>query len=322
MTPGRSDEGIPAALAAGDVMARPPVTVEPGAPTIDVLLRMAASGRRALVVVERGFPIGIVTGSDLVARGAGPGGALAGALDAGGVALDEALRARLAGAGRSARDVMTPEPVTVDDATPLRAAAELLARRRLRRLPVVGLDRRLVGVLSRLDVLRAAAGGGWDAPDGPAPGGLDARAPVAAVMRTRPPVVAPGAPFREVLRAVATSGVDRALVVDGDGRVLGVVTDAALLDRMAPPLRRGVFSGSVHGLPFGHQDRELAERRARARTAADMMTPAPCVAPDLPLGEAIARVLPGAHKLVAVVDGDGRLVGALDRADILRGLVR
>jgi CBS domain-containing protein len=322
MVPGRSDEGIPSALAAGDVMARPPVTVEPAAAAVDVLLRMAASGRRALVVVERGFPVGIVTGSDLVARGAGAGGALAGALDAGGGALDEALRARLAEAGRTARDLMTPEPVTVDDATPLRAAAELLARRRLRRLPVVGPDRRLVGVLSRLDVLRAAAGGGWDAPDGPSPGGLDARAPVSAVMRTRPPVVAPEAPFAEVLRAVATSGVDRALVVDGDGRVLGVVTDAALLDRMAPPLRRGVFSGSLHGLPFGHQDRELAERRAGARTAADVMTPVPCVAPELPLGQAIARVLPGAHKLVAVVDGDGRLVGALDRADILRGLVR
>jgi CBS domain-containing protein len=28
------------------------------------------------------------------------------------------------------------------------------------------------------------------------------------------------------------------------------------------------------------------------------------------------------HKLVAVVDADGKLVGALDRADILRGLVQ
>lgn len=325
MAPGRPcdpERGIPAALAAGDVMARPAVTVAPAATALDVLARMAASGRRALVVVERGFAIGIVTGSDLVARGAGGGDALAGVLDAGGVALDEALRARLAAAGRTARDVMTPEPVTVDEATPLRAAAELLARRRLRRLPVVGADRRLAGVLSRLDVLRAAAGGGWDAPDGPAPGGLDARAPVSAVMRTSPPVVAPDAPFDEALRAVATSGVDRALVVDEARRVLGVVTDAALLDRMAPPLRRGVFSGSLQGLPFGHRDRELAERRASARTAAEMMTPVPCLAPELPLAQAIARILPGAYKLVAVVDADGRLLGAIDRADVLRGLVR
>jgi CBS domain-containing protein len=42
---------------------------------------------------------------------------------------------------------------------------------------------------------------------------------------------------------------------------------------------------------------------------------------DMPVKDAIALVLRGSHKLLAVVDGDGRLQGVLDRADLLRGLL-
>ncbi len=55
--------------------------------------------------------------------------------------------------------------------------------------------------------------------------------------------------------------------------------------------------------------REVAENVATARQ-------------DAPLREAIATMLRGTHKLVAVVDGDSRLAGVVDRADILRGLVQ
>jgi CBS domain-containing protein len=51
------------------------------------------------------------------------------------------------------------------------------------------------------------------------------------------------------------------------------------------------------------------------------MAPVPQAHADVPLRDAIGLVLPGAHKLLAVVDGQGRLLGAVDRADILRGLL-
>ncbi|WP_248359614.1 CBS domain-containing protein [Anaeromyxobacter oryzae] len=310
---------ILADLAAGDVMTRPAISVEPATPLVEVVVRMAAARRRALPVVMRGFVVGIVTQSDVVARGTGaavePGEAALGPGDA------EHLVERIARSGRVARDVMTPEPVTVGVAMPLREAAELMARRRLKRLPVVDAAGRLAGVLSRVDVLRAVAGGGWEANDAVGGGGLDAGAPLGDVMRPDPPAVRPETPLEDVLPLVAASGLDHALVVDADRRVLGAVSDAALLERLAPPVRRGVFSASLHGLPFGHLERERAERRAVARTAADVLGPVATAAPDLPLHEAIALVLPGAHKLLAVVDAEGRLVGALDRAALLRGLL-
>jgi CBS domain-containing protein len=313
---------ILADLAAGDVMSRPAVAIEPSTPLAEVVLRMAASRRRALPVVTRGFAVGIVTGGDVVARGAVAAGE-PGAGPLAPLAAGDAERcvARIARSGRVARDVMTPELVTVGEAVALREAAELMARRHLKRLPVLDRAGRLAGILSRVDVLRAVAGGGWDATEAEAPAPLEGGAPVGALMRPDPPAVAADAPLDQVIAVAAASGLDHALVVDAGRRVLGVVSDAALLERLAPPVRRGVFSGSIHGLPFGHAERELAERRARARTAGDILGPVPTATPDVALRDAIGLVVRGAHKVLAIVDDAGRLVGALDRAALLRGLL-
>jgi len=58
--------------------------------------------------------------------------------------------------GQRAKDVMTREVLTVTEETPIAAIAELLEKRRIKRLPVVR-DGRIVGVVSRADLLRALA---------------------------------------------------------------------------------------------------------------------------------------------------------------------
>jgi CBS domain-containing protein len=42
---------------------------------------------------------------------------------------------------------------------------------------------------------------------------------------------------------------------------------------------------------------------------------------DTLLSHAIAVMTDGRHKVLAVVDADGRLVGMVDRADVLHGLL-
>ena len=58
--------------------------------------------------------------------------------------------------GRTARNVMSRDLVTVEETTPLQTLIQLLAKRPIKRLPVVQ-DGRLVGIISRVDVLRALA---------------------------------------------------------------------------------------------------------------------------------------------------------------------
>jgi CBS domain-containing protein len=58
-----------------------------------------------------------------------------------------------------------------------------------------------------------------------------------------------------------------------------------------------------------------------ARTAAELMVAeVPTAMEHTLLGEALVPMLQGKEKLIAVVDEDRRLVGVVDRADILRGL--
>jgi CBS domain-containing protein len=58
--------------------------------------------------------------------------------------------------GIRAKDVMTREVLTVTEETPIATIAELLEKRRIKRVPVVR-DGRIVGIVSRADLLRALA---------------------------------------------------------------------------------------------------------------------------------------------------------------------
>ena len=59
--------------------------------------------------------------------------------------------------GSTVGDVMTTPAVTVSETTGLEQVAEQLTRQRIRRLPVVDSSGKLVGIVSRRDVLRWAA---------------------------------------------------------------------------------------------------------------------------------------------------------------------
>lgn len=316
-----SVRGLPA-LAAADVMTREVASVPADAPLRQVVELALGQVYRSLPVVDGRRPIGIVTSGDLVERGG-----LAVRLD-----LLRALTRpevqseleRLAAAGKVAGDVMTSPAVTVRDAAPLVEVAELLSRRRLKRVPVVDAAGELVGIVARVDLLRTAARGLERREPVARELGLAGDAPIARVMRRDVPTVHPDTPLAEVFQVVVSTRLNRAIVVDDDRRVLGLVTDAELLDRVTPSLRPGALRSLAHRLPFRHVDPETAsaERHARASTARDLMRKDVGIAgEETLLSEAIALMLHGKHEVLAIADPAGRLVGLVDRADLLHGLV-
>jgi CBS domain-containing protein len=181
----------------------------------------------------------------------------------------------------------------------------------------------LVGMVSRVDVLRTAAGAFGGEPPVARPLGLAGDAPLSQVMRREVPIVERDTPLPQVFQAVVSTRLNRALVLDDDRRVVGKITDAELLDRLTPSLRPSALRSLMHRLPFAHPPgEEVAERHGRARRAADLMTDDfVTAAEDTLLSEAIARMLKGDHKVVVVTDAAGRLAGIVDRADLLHGLV-
>lgn len=304
----------------GDVMSREVVTVTRATPVRRVVELTLGKHYRAVPVVEEGRAVGIVTSSDLVRRG-GLGVRIDLLRSLAQPELHEILE-RLSTRSETAADVMTADPLTVAASTPLPDAAELMARRRLKRLPVLDAAGRLVGIVSRLDLLRTAASGLEREEETPRELGLAGDQPLSRVMRRDVATLHPDTPFPEVFQAVVSTRLDRALVVDADRRPVGIVTDAELLERVTPALRPGAIRALMERLPFGHPKDDALAAHARGRTAADLMTQAFATARDDALvSSAIAVMLRGDHKVLAVTDGGGRLAGVVDRADLLHALL-
>jgi CBS domain-containing protein len=130
--------------------------------------------------------------------------------------------------------------------------------------------------------------------------------------------VPPATPVTAVARLLADRGISAVPVVEADGRVKGIVTEADLIRRLAGEEDRP--ASWLAGL-FADQARD-AERYARTHgvTAADVMTEAVVsVDPDT-LASAVATLMEERGVRRVLVLQDGRLLGLVSRADLLRAL--
>ena len=142
-------------------MERDVVTVHPDT-DVESLLRLMRKHELPGVPVtdESGHLLGIVTESDLVLRDEDADLHLPHHIDLwGGVIFLESVkhyeeRLRRAFAAEVS-DMMTPDPITVGPDAPVEEAAKLIAERKHNRLPVVDAEGKLLGVVTRVDVLEA-----------------------------------------------------------------------------------------------------------------------------------------------------------------------
>jgi CBS domain-containing protein len=131
--------------------------------------------------------------------------------------------------------------------------------------------------------------------------------------------VPPETPVLSIARLLADRGISAVPVVDRDGRVCGVVTEADLIRRLAGEEDKpaGWFTSL-----FANQERD-ADRYARTHgvTARDVMTASVVsVDPDA-LASAVAHLMEERGIRRVLVVQDGRLKGLVSRADLLRALV-
>jgi CBS-domain-containing membrane protein len=124
-------------------------------------------------------------------------------------------------------------------------------------------------------------------------------------------------PFKEITQLLADCRISAVPVLDSDGRVVGVVSEADLLPKEEYP----------QGLPGA---RLLEGRRGRATrakatgdTAVELMTaPAITVGPDASLAEAARLLHRHQVKRLPVLDPAGPLLGIVSRADLLKVFLR
>ncbi len=128
-------------MKASDVMVPHVITVGPELDVKAIANTLAANGISAVPVVDINNKIlGIVSEGDLTRR----------------IVSSPESKRPATPKGRKAKDVMTPDVVTVDPDTPLQEIADLFEQHGVKRVPVVKKER-LVGIVSRANLVQALA---------------------------------------------------------------------------------------------------------------------------------------------------------------------
>jgi CBS domain-containing protein len=116
-------------------------------------------------------------------------------------------------------DVMTREVRTLGPDAPIRAAEDLFDAHDFDALPIVGVDGRLAGIVSKLDVLRAYV----FKPESIIPRYDEIRnRPVRTIMTLQPLAIAPEQPLTRALETLAATRVKSLPVVE-QSRLVGII---------------------------------------------------------------------------------------------------
>ena len=292
-----------------EVMTAEVTTLAPDTPLAEVMdLLIGGLLKAAPVLDDEGRVAGMITDTDLIERGGAPlRRSLAERLDAAEIRA-EFQKARHT--GKVARDVMSTPVVTARADESLAHAAGRMVERGLKRLPVVDAEGRLCGLLSRVDILRTVTGQAAKPESAPPPPG--AAQTVGDVMDRTVPTTALDASLADIVNHMAGARLRRVIVVDAEGRAVGIINDGDLVARVTPEARPGLLRALMRRVPARH----LPET-----TAAELMSPSVLSGPaGTPIAEAARRMLAERRKRFVVVDEAGRPVGMVDRQLLLRAV--
>ena len=298
---------FPKNLRVADVMTANPMVVRPDLSVHAAVELLVDMQLKALPVVDADRKcVGIITPNDLVSRARMP-------IRLGLLSLlpPQEWESWFDGAEALRCDrVMTKNPDTVEENARLSEAIHFMNHRRRKRLPVLDAQGFLVGMLSRIDVLKAIAATRESTAASAAPA-IDGSAPhfVRDIEARDAFSLREDASIKAAIDGLVAHGLQRAAIVDKDGTLVGLVSDELLV--------RAIGGGALRHAPFGG----IRRTRLYARPISSIMKKdIKSVGEDVPIDEAIRLMTEFGFKRVPVVGSDGKYRGMIRRDSILSAL--
>jgi CBS domain-containing protein len=305
---------LPASVPVQDIMSREVHAVSTDTPLLEVIELLIDKIYRALPVVDQEQRVvGIVTEANLLSKVEFLATSARRHLTKAELAVE---LNRLQRIDQTVAKAMTANPVTVTADTTVAAAVQRMVEHNIKRLPVVSSHGKLLGIVSRVDVLRALGQPPLAelAPD-PLPPGRHVQ--VADIMTANVPTVQADASLAEIIDLLVGNVRRRVIVIDAKRQVVGIITDGDLINRATQTERSGIIhSLSRRVIPGADDVLHLSQR-----TAAEVMTsPVITIRPQTALSEALQVLLTRHIKRLPVVNSQGQLVGLVGRGGILQAL--
>ena len=300
---------LPADRLVSEVMTKEVVALRPEMTVHEAWEKMIRNSLKAMPVVDgEGRIIGILTDEDLLQR-AGIQQRLSVTLQ-----MDESDIQRDLQSVREiplqVKDVMTQPVVSVKENESLGSATAKMVKAGLKRLPVVNEAGKLVGMFSRLDVLRQVA----DAPFAVPPVHLKSGAvqKVKDIMLTDFPTVNQDEDLSTVVDKFVRGNTHRLIVVDTSGQAIGLISDSDVIARVQPEHRRGILDAF----------RNIGKPPAGKETAFDLMSSGvTSISPDMSIADASRKMLTEGRKWLVVIGDNLKPAGLVDRQTLLEALV-
>lgn len=334
-------KGLPTRLPVRQVMETAMTTVTAQTPVAAVLDLLLPASFHALPVVDaQQHLLGVIGTHDLITAGLLPvrRGVLRTAqeLDTSTVQSLATSLERARGRPERAEDIMNRQVRSIRPEHTVREAAQVMLETGRRSLPVVDGTGRLVGMLTRADLLQVVVTSPLMSPQASSPtqslrqtGSLSQQAlqqqPASAFMQTDPPTVEEATPMEEVVDVLLRSPLKRVLVVDPAGLLGGIISDVDVLMRVQAPARQrwlDVLIGWARGKPGRIPTTTLQIQPGEARIARDVMNPeVVSVEASTPLQEVVETMLRTGRTVLPVLDHRGRVLGVVRRSDVLYLLI-
>ncbi|MCE4609225.1 MAG: CBS domain-containing protein [Desulfurococcales archaeon] len=209
---------------------------------------------------------------------------------------------------------MSKNIITVEPTKSIKTAAQLMLRFKIGGLPVVDPTGRLVGIITRTDIVKAYADR------------FANKHTVEELMRPAFAVANRGHSIYYLSKLIHMDPAGKIIVVDKNNKPIGVITKRDLAFVTIPPAKR-TSRGKDRYVKIKvidvYRDKIVPSRIYLVPTAEDIMTPDPVtITKDKDAAEAARIMVVEEIGVLPVVDEDGSLEGVLSKREILLAVAR
>lgn len=310
--------GIPTHLTVQQIMETALTTAPPTASAQEVIQLLLPARFRVLPIVdEQQRLLGIISTGDLIRTNVLPvrRSALRTAqeLDASPPTSRQTLQAQ---------DIMNRQVQTITPTSSLKAAAQQMLTTGRRQLPVLAEDGRLLGMITRSDILLATVTSplmsetiqSEQQPAQPI-SGSPLESSVMAIAATTCPTVFTRDSTGAVIDALVRSPLRRVFVLDEQRHLVGIIADIDVLTQIQAESRSRFLrwlASWTRGRP------ESASQKFGPRADTLMNSSLVTIPETATIREAIERLLHAHHTVIPVIDADRHLKGYVERSHALR----